>query len=195
MNDLSPATASWLKEVDRVSCDLEKISIDASSTRSKTTTSSERNLHDHSSLNSMKPSLGEFKVQLTKVKPAIDYLSKTSQDQYDQMIFVEERVHDRFFNITVEYNQVNEKLISLQKSAESSSEVLKKLDEELAKVTKEYDQVKRQLEEKSNEVVDASPLIQMKLTLKIIKEDIRTMDLEIGLLEHVLFHKKRNLIQ
>jgi hypothetical protein len=61
----------------------------------------------------------------------------------------------------------------------------------LATVRKENEEVKRQVKEKSEGMMDNTPVLKIKSTLKTMKEEIRGMDLDIGILEHSLLHRNR----
>lgn len=172
---LSSKAASWIEEVDRVSSDLENIKIESNSAPD--------------GYQDLKSCLEKFRALQSKAKPTIEHLSKTSMEKYDDILSIEEATHDRFKHIVDEYNEVNEKLMTLQKSFTSSSDFLKNLNEQLTKVRKEHEEIKIKLKEKSDGMVDNTPVLKVKSTLKTIKEDIRVMDLEIGALEHSLLHR------
>lgn len=176
----SSKALSWIEEVNRVALDLENIEIKPMST-----------YKEFSGYRSLVLNLDQFKAFLSKAKPSIEQLSRTSIDTYNHMRSLEEDTHDRFKHIVEEYNQVNEKVTGLQKSFSSSSEFLNKLNEQLVTVRKENDEVKRQLKEKSEGMMDKTPVLKIKSTLKTMKEEIRGMDLEIAILEHSLLHRNR----
>jgi len=176
----SSKALSWIEEVNRVSLDLENIEIKPMST-----------YKEISGYQSLVFSLDQFKAFLSKAKPSIEQLSRTSKDFYNHMRSLEEDTHDRFRHIVEEYNQVNEKVTALQKSFASSSDFLNTLNEQLATVRKENEEVKRQVKEKSEGMMDNTPVLKIKSTLKTMKEEIRGMDLEIGILEHSLLHRNR----
>jgi chromosome segregation ATPase len=176
----SSKALSWIEEVNRVSLDLENIEIKPMST-----------YKEISGYQSLVFSLDQFKAFLSKAKPSIEQLSRTSKDSYNHMRSLEEDTHDRFRHIVEEYNQVNEKVTALQKSFASSSDFLNTLNEQLATVRKENEEVKRQVKEKSEGMMDNTPVLKIKSTLKTMKEEIRGMDLDIGILEHSLLHRNR----
>jgi chromosome segregation ATPase len=176
----SPSKASsWIKEFNRVSSELENIMIE-----------SKRAPNGHTVL---KMSLETFKALQSKAKPTIEHLSTISMEKYNHIRSIEEDTHDRFSHIVDEYNEVNEKVTAFQKSFASSSESLNNLNEQLTNVRKEHEEVKRQIKAKTDSMVDNTPVLKVKATLKAIKEEIRVMDLEIGILEHSLLHRNVNL--
>ena len=83
-----------------------------------------------------------------------------------------------------------EELDALTKKYKESEENISKLSTELNKITTELEQTKTIVDDIAKKIADNSPLMNIKEAIKRIKEEIRQMDLRIGVLQHTVLQAK-----
>lgn len=65
-----------------------------------------------------------------------------------------------------------------------------KLTQELSSVVDMLEEIKGQMDERGNDMTDTSPLVKIKQGLSKLKQEIKTMDLRIGVVGHTLMQAK-----
>jgi len=91
-----------------------------------------------------------------------------------------------FERIAAEYKQVQEKLTSVNERFETSNAAVEKLSTELSAVTEALEDLKGDMDSRGNSMVDTSPLQKIRKALTKLKNEIKQMELRIGVVGHSL---------
>ena len=136
----------------------------------------------------------KFETEFTASQSAFERLCKESNSTLAQVEADEDAIHDLFYEtIGKEHALLSNKIHSLEQDRQKSSHDLKSARDELQAVTHHLEDVKEMVEEKGKSITDTSQLVRIKTTLQDMKAEIRDFDLEIGVLEHTLLHKRLRL--
>jgi len=102
----------------------------------------------------------------------------------------EQIINDQFENISREFSSYRARNSDLEQSCKDTSSSVEKLSSDLSIITKKLKHIKESVNTKGNSITDTSPLTRMKSALQQIKSEIRSYDLQLGILEHILLHKR-----
>ena len=113
------------------------------------------------------------------------------------------KTRERFLNnqyqmLSSAYRECRELLSDMQFRFRKSSESISGLTNELQAVSEELDTVKANMDEKSNQMTETSPVIQLKKSMNFLKSELREMEVRIGVAEHTLLNismKERGIIR
>lgn len=109
---------------------------------------------------------------LQRVKDKEDYINRHFEQRATEYKTRQRDLEE----VTQRYNLLNES--HLQKM------------EDLRLATEEFDQLKAEMSDRSQTVQDTAPLVKIKDAVKKLKNDIRQMDLRIGVVNHTLMQAK-----
>ena len=123
-------------------------------------------------------------------KLVLERLAEDTAATLDSLELNESFIHDKMNHIAEEYDHISINTNLLENRSEQSKQSLDEARVELHGLTKGLAEVKAKVEEKGNSITDTSRLLQIKNTLQEIKGEIRLFDVEIGMLENTLLHKR-----
>ncbi|KAJ1562358.1 Intraflagellar transport protein 57 [Nowakowskiella sp. JEL0078] len=128
-------------------------------------------------------SLGDTKTQLTKIQAEIEKtLEKiSSREKY---------INTQFETQTEEYRALQDQLSDWKQKQGVASSHVTDLTIDLARISEELDQVKTRMDEIGSGMTDSKPLVNIKQGIARLKNEIKQMDLRIGVIEHTLMHAK-----
>jgi len=133
---------------------------------------------------------GNFAHDFEASELAVGRLLEVTSATHESLGSNETLIHDKMEHIVEEFNNVTVSVKMLEKSRAQSKIALEDARTELREVTKELDEAKAKVEEKCNSITDTSRLFQIKTVLQEMKAEIRIFDVDIGMLEHTLLHKR-----
>jgi len=131
-----------------------------------------------------------FAYDFEASKLALERLEEVTAATLESLESNETFIHDKMNHIAENFNNVSINIKKLEQRREQSTVALEKARTELIEVTKELGEVKAKVEEKGNSITDISRLLQIKTVLQEMKAEIRVFDVDIGMLEHTLLHKR-----
>ncbi|GBG73951.1 hypothetical protein CBR_g17666 [Chara braunii] len=132
--------------------------------------------------------LPECKFQLEKVESEV-------ASALEKLGTREKYINTQLDQLTQEYRAVRNRLSEVQDKHNKSMVNVSELTNELARVTEELERVKRVMDERGNDISDASPLINIKNAIQRLKAELKQMEVRIGVVEHNLLQvnlKQRN---
>jgi estrogen-related receptor beta like 1 len=135
-----------------------------------------------------------FGNEFTASKSAFERLCKESSGTLRRMETKESAIHDKFRQIGSEHEDISTKIKRLENNRRQYSADLDDSRKDLLAVTNRLVEVKAKVDEKGSSITDTSQLVNIKTTLQDIKAEIRNFDLEIGILEHTLLHKRLRVL-
>ena len=135
-----------------------------------------------------------FENEFTASKSAFERLCKESSGTLRRMETKESAIHDKFRQIGSEHEDISTKIKRLENNRRQYSADLDDSRKDLLAVTNRLVEVKAKVDEKGSSITDTSQLVNIKTTLQDIKAEIRNFDLEIGILEHTLLHKRLRVL-
>jgi len=141
--------------------------------------------------------LKQAKVEHKKILSEIDkgsdnfrLLSGVITTTLEHLELKEKIINDQFEYIRKEFSSYRGRNRELEQSCQDTSSSVEKLKSDLTIMTKKLKHIKESVNRKGNSITDTSPLARMKAALQQIKSDIRSYDLQLGILEHILLHKR-----
>ncbi len=176
----------WTRELERVGPLLEKKLRRYHSDDSVSTTSRYWRVH----LNQFMKEYENFVYESDASSAAIDRLHNDATTSLEQIELKEMTIHDRFKKIAHDHGQVTMRIDELKASTQDSVSILNNAKDELQSLSSQLAQVKAMIDERGNSMTNTNPLVRIKTALLNIKSEIRDYDLEIGVLEHTLLHKR-----
>ena len=132
----------------------------------------------------------KFQDECEASKTAFARLCKESAGMLDHIESKERAINDKFRNVGNEHEETSCKIKELEGNRRQSSAALDDARNELLAMTNQLCEAKVRVDEKGNSITDTSQLVRIKTTLQDIKAEIRDYDLQIGILEHTLLHKR-----
>lgn len=128
--------------------------------------------------------------ELTKCHDNFTLLNEVITTTLEHIDLKENRINDQFESICREFSSYRARNSDLRKSCKDTSSSVEKLSSDLSIITKKLKHIKELVHTKGNSITDTSPLTRMKSALQQIKSEIRSYDLQLGILEHILLHKR-----
>ena len=96
----------------------------------------------------------------------------------------EESLNQGLERSLAEYRQQREKINSNQEQYKSVTDNVSELSNELATVTARLNEIKAIVDERGSNLSDSSPLVRIKAAIAKLNEELRGMDVRIGVAEH-----------
>jgi len=136
----------------------------------------------------------QYKEHMCKLLPsASQQLQALGQD----LSGILQRVKDKEAYINRQFEQRGSEYTSRSRELEEVTQRYNMLNEshlqkleDLRLATEEHEQLKAEMSDRSQTVQDTQPLVKIKDALKKLKNDIRQMDLRIGVVNHTLMQAK-----
>jgi len=111
-------------------------------------------------------------------------------DALDRVVTKERNINGQFQHLAEEYSSIKVQLEEAQTRHTSHSEIVNELTNQLQEVAEQLDDVKGKTKSRGQTMTDASPLVQIKKALHKIKNEIKLMELRIGVVGHTLTRAK-----
>uniref|UniRef100_A0A7S2KSU8 Intraflagellar transport protein 57 homolog n=1 Tax=Leptocylindrus danicus TaxID=163516 RepID=A0A7S2KSU8_9STRA len=125
---------------------------------------------------------------IPSVESGLLRFSQDLADVVDRVRIKESHLNDRFSNYCNEYNELKEKLTNAEKKNIQYGSSISTLSNEYIAVTNKLKDLKGAVEMRGSSMTDTTPLMRIKEALQLIKADIKTFDLQIGIVENALIH-------
>lgn len=110
-----------------------------------------------------------------------------------EIVFAMEKVESREKHLNKdlkdsiqEYKMLSIELTKFNNEIKENDREKAEMEETLAKLTNELENVKIQMEQRGNSMTDGSPLINIKKAVIRLKEEISEMDVKIGVMQHTM---------
>ncbi|KAI3389706.1 hypothetical protein SNEBB_008121 [Seison nebaliae] len=172
----------WMLEVERVLPKL-KVIIENKQYDWRYHLEKLKNLSD-----SINKSLPEPKIYLDTLKHEID---KAFQKMSSREKYLNTHVEDQL-NM---FKSLKETLSELKENYKVRGVGIEERSQKLNLINDDLDQLKEELEEVGQNIIDGLPVVKIKKTLEELRNETGEMDLRIGVLEHELSKKKRQRIE
>lgn len=109
----------------------------------------------------------------------------------NEIVFAMEKVESRekhlnkdLKDLIQEYKILSTELSLVNNKIKETDKEKSEMEETLARLTNELENVKIQMEQRGNSMTDGSPLISIKKAVIMLKEEIAEMDVKIGVMSH-----------
>lgn len=111
-------------------------------------------------------------------------------DALERVVSKERNINAQFQHLAQEYSSIKVQLEAAQGRHTSHSETVNELTNQLQDVAEQLDDIKGKTKSRGQTMTDASPLVQIKKALHKIKNEIKLMELRIGVVGHTLTRAK-----
>jgi estrogen-related receptor beta like 1 len=89
-----------------------------------------------------------------------------------------------------EYKTLQDRVKTVTDDHSSTSQAVSDLTNELANVTEQLEEVRGQMDDRGSSMTDTTPVVRIRNALAKIKEEVKTMELRIGVVSHTLMQSK-----
>ena len=94
-----------------------------------------------------------------------------------------------------QYRNAKDRLDSLQTDHTTLSSMVADETQELTDLTARLDATKKSIKDKGRRMTDTTPLIRIKTAIQTVREEMRDMDVRIGILSHLLLQSQLAVAQ
>ena len=122
------------------------------------------------------------------VKAMLERLGNDLSKTLERIQKREQTLGQQFHEQVEEYRAKLRELNAAQDQFQTASKNVSQLSVELNQVTEALDQVKNEIQGREEKSSDVSPLLQIKEAVQKVKQEIRDMNLRIGVLQHTVLH-------
>jgi len=168
-------TVKWTAELERVSAKLTKLSrfvISDAEWRTHLATSSSNS----SVVRSVYP----------KAEVALKSIRESMQATIERVVSKENFINSKFDNMQYQFRELQQKLQETQKRYQTTQESVQDLSETLSTISSRLEELKELQDSKGSSMTDTAPLVRMKKALKKLREEMKQMEIRIGVLSHTL---------
>eukprot|EP00940_MAST-03C_sp_MAST-3C-sp2_P002929 g2929.t1 len=168
-------TVKWTAELERVSAKLTKLSrfvISDAEWRTHLATSSSNS----SVVRSVYP----------KAEVALKSIRESMQATIERVVSKENFINSKFDNMQYQFRELQQKLQETQKQYQTTQESVQDLSETLSTISSRLEELKELQDSKGSSMTDTAPLVRMKKALKKLREEMKQMEIRIGVLSHTL---------
>lgn len=137
----------------------------------------------HSLQDSIEDSLKETKTYLEKL---YEEISKT----LEKISSREKYINNQLEGSMQELRHYQDRLADIREAYKSRSYGINERTQKLSQITNELQRIKDDMNETGQNITDGTPLERIKKAMMDIKNDMKNMDIRIGVLEHVLLQSK-----
>eukprot|EP01027_Heterolobosea_sp_BB2_P002111 GEZU01003183.1.p1 GENE.GEZU01003183.1~~GEZU01003183.1.p1 ORF type:complete len:436 (+),score=125.18 GEZU01003183.1:74-1381(+) len=164
----------WKLELERVGPQLTKLKLQVDTKDWRTHVEQMQTLQQ-----TVQQLFPEVESQLNKIS---DEISKIS----DKIKRRETMISTQFEHLIEEYRKGTQELNEINDTYKVSRDNIDNYQNQLNKLSEELDEIKVTMEKNSKKMQDTSPLQNIKDTIAKMKNEIRNMDLRIGVLQHTV---------
>ncbi|KAJ1565558.1 Intraflagellar transport protein 57, partial [Cladochytrium tenue] len=169
--------AEWALEVERVAPMLKvQITNDNKDWRIHVEQMQQHQKNIGTTLSATRNQLQKLQAEIEKTLEKISSREKYINTQFEVQIEEQRGLQDQLSELRQKYNV--------------ASTSVNELSKELARISEELDAVKNKMDEIGNGMTDSQPLIDIKKGAARLKDDIKQMDLRIGVIEQTLLQAK-----
>lgn len=131
---------------------------------------------------------------ISETLPGVErQLSKLSTDiskQLDKIRRREQSMSSQFSDLVEQYRQVQDRVNVVEVDYRASRDAINALTNTLNEISDELEDVKIQMDERGNKMRDTSPVVQIKQCITQIKDEIKDMEMQIGILQNALVQEE-----
>jgi estrogen-related receptor beta like 1 len=123
------------------------------------------------------------------------YTCVTAAELFELMQTVTNReryINTSFKTLAVEYGSFADHAADIKSSFQSSANRVSTLTGELATLNEALEDIQASMEDKGSSMTDTSPLIKIKTALQDIRNEVKLMDLHLGVVGHAVMQSKIN---
>ena len=167
----------WKKELERVAPKL-KFKIMAAGKEWKTHLVEAK--HHEKKIGNILPNA---QAQLTSIQDSIAQSLERIQQK-------ERYMNQQFDNLSREYREMQEKFRDINERYNRSNDNVQELTNSLGIISDQLEEAKARQEERGSSMTDTKPLVRMKDALKALQEEMKQMELKIGVVGYTLLNAK-----
>ena len=167
----------WKKELERVAPKL-KFKILAAGKEWKTHLVEAK--HHEKKIGNILPNA---QAQLTSIQSSIASSLERIQQKEGYM-------NQQFDNLSREYREMQEKFRDINERYNRSNDNVQELTNSLGIINDQLEEAKARQEERGSSMTDTKPLVRMKDALKALQEEMKEMELKIGVVGYTLLNAK-----
>ena len=167
----------WKKELERVAPKL-KFKILAAGKEWKTHLVEAK--HHEKKIETILPNA---QAQLSSIQDSISQSLERIQQK-------ERYMNQQFDNLSREYKEMQEKFRDINERYNRSNDNVQELTNSLGIINDQLEEAKAQQEERGSSMTDTKPLVRIKDALKALQEEMKEMELKIGVVGYTLLNAK-----
>ncbi|OUM61606.1 hypothetical protein PIROE2DRAFT_12343 [Piromyces sp. E2] len=130
------------------------------------------------------------KYYVTYTKSKLERLHKEIEKTLEKILSRETYINTQFESQIEENREIQDQLSILKQKYMSSSANVNDLTNQLSQISEDLDNVKLMIDEFGNGMTDSKPLAEIKQSNVRLKNEIKQMNLRIGVIEHTLLSAK-----
>lgn len=119
-------------------------------------------------------------------KTHLDRLGTDLNGSLDKLITREKILNEQFDHLLQQYRAQRIQLIDLQETYNKRTESISERNNELHRIQEQLEEVKRIMDERGSNISDTSPVVRIKNAIKKLTEELREMEVRIGVVSHTL---------
>lgn len=119
-------------------------------------------------------------------KTHLDRLGQDLNGSLDKLVTREKVLNEQFDLLLQQYRARRVQLMDLQESYNKRTENISERNNELHRIQEQLEEVKRIMDERNNNISDSSPVVRIKTAIKKLTEELREMEVKIGVVSHTL---------
>nr|XP_018916032.1 PREDICTED: intraflagellar transport protein 57 homolog [Bemisia tabaci] len=139
-----------------------------------------------SNLDQMKMYRDKTKDIMKAARPQLDKLRSDLVENLDKITSREKSLNSQLEQLLQEYRIAQDELARVTNRFQELSGGIEERQRQLSQATSALETVKQKIEDRSSCMTDGSPLVNLKKAISIVKGDIVSMDVKLGVLEHNL---------
>ena len=169
----------WMLEVERVAHKLKIANVNADGGKEW-----------RSHLDQTKKYADQVRNSLPDVKVKLERLSDEVSNALLKISKKEGLLSKSFQGMTGDYRAHSDRLREIQASFQTTSRAVQDMEAELAEVNERLSQVEKKIDETGKSFSDTSPLQKIKKSIAQVKNDIKSIDIRIGVVSNTLLQLK-----
>lgn len=120
------------------------------------------------------------------VKVLLEHVAADVGGALEKISTREKFINAQLEPLTQQYQVQREQLNGVQERYNKSTEAVADLTNELARVSEELEKVKGTMAERGDNIADTSPLVKIKSAIAQLKNEVKTMEVRIGVVRNTL---------
>jgi len=134
-----------------------------------------------------------LKKHAPSAKKNLERLSDKIGQQLERILSRENQINKAMTDFGEEFKIKNEKNKEINETVTGITSRIKDSSEEYQRLVEKYDKLKSRLDEYENTTTNDEPLIKLKKACADLKVEIKTMDVRIGVLNHIVLKHSHTL--
>ena len=127
-----------------------------------------------------------MKVSLPEVRMKLERLQEDASKALEKIAKKEQLLSRTFQGMTGDYRAHSDQLTEIQTSFTTTSKNVEDLETELSEVNERLGNITKKIDDTGNSFSDTKPLQNIKKSITTVKNDIKSIDIRIGVVSNTL---------